>query len=361
MISRQKIRIRFNNFFRNLFFHLIFWESSFLLYAFLTGEDQIFKLYANFINIDSIYIAPAFIAVTTSLLFTILDIILTDRVMRFFPIRFTVFFKSLFYFLSVFIVILFASQSPITIFSTKDYTELLNKLPIMDIRFIRFLVFFYLSCFFNDFLKGMVKKIGRKNFISWVFGILNKPKEEERIFMFIDMKSSTSIAEKLMHKKFSYLVQDVFNDIAVVDNYRGEIYQYLGDGAIISWNLTTGLNRNNCIKAFYAFTDVIAKRQRYYKRKYGSIPKFKAGIHVGKVMVLQVGQIRRDISYNGDTINTAARIESKCNEYKKDLLISGNLYNILKDKKEFNIKNVENTKLKGKKKAIDIYSVKQKK
>ena len=206
----------------------------------------------------------------------------------------------------------------------------------------------------------MVRKVGRRNFYSWIFGLLNKPREEERIFMFVDMKSSTTIAEKLMHKKFSRLVRDVFNDMAVVDNYNGEIYQYLGDGAIVSWSFKKGLKRNNIIKAFYAFSKVVDKRSKYYQRKYGLVPKFKAGIHIGKVIVMQVGQIKRDISYNGDTLNTAARIEAQCNEYRQNLMISGNLYDLLRDKEEFRFKNVGNIKLKGKKKTVEIYQVKQK-
>jgi len=77
-------------------------------------------------------------------------------------------------------------------------------------------------------------------------------------------------------------------------------------------------------------------------------------------MVLQVGQIRRDISYNGDTINTAARIESMCNEYHQDLLISGDLHDMIIDKSPFSFKNISNIKLKGKRKAVDIYQVKKK-
>jgi len=79
------------------------------------------------------------------------------------------------------------------------------------------------------------------------------------------------------------------------------------------------------------------------------------------VMVLQVGQIRRDISYNGDTLNTAARIESMCNEYRQEVLISVDLYERIKDKKKYTFKNVGNIKLKGKRKAIDIFQVRKKK
>ncbi len=209
-------------------------------------------------------------------------------------------------------------------------------------------------------MQSVMKKVGRGNFKNWIFGMMNKPREDERIFMFIDMKSSTRIAEKLSHEKFSHLVQDVFNDMAIVDNYMGEIYQYMGDGAIISWSLKKGLKNNNFLKAFYGYANLIAKREKYYHKKYDLIPKFKAGVHVGKVMVLQVGRIRRDISYNGDTLNTTARIESMCNEYNKSLLISGELYNMLDPKDGFHFKEVGNIRLKGKRRMVDIYQVREK-
>jgi adenylate cyclase len=209
-------------------------------------------------------------------------------------------------------------------------------------------------------IKETVKKVGPGNFNSWILGLLNKPCEEERIFMFIDLKSSTTIAEKLGHKKFSHLVQDLFNDMAIVDNYDGEIYQYMGDGAIISWSLKNGLKQNKFLQAFFVFEKLIQKKHRYYKRKYNLTPQFKAGVHVGKVMVLQVGKIRRDISYNGDTMNTAARIESKCNELKSKLLISATLYNLITNKKRFIFKSVGKIELRGKRKAVEIYRVKTK-
>ena len=77
-------------------------------------------------------------------------------------------------------------------------------------------------------------------------------------------------------------------------------------------------------------------------------------------MMLQVGQIRRDISYNGDTINTAARIESKCSELKQELLISADLYNMLNSKKRFSFKNAGQIKLEGKRRSVGIYQVKKK-
>lgn len=360
MITADKIIIRYNKFIRTLFFHLLFWYLSLLFYNFITGDQQIFKVYFNLLEVENIYWVLLFLSICIALLFSLIDFIFSDKIMRFFPIRLMVFLKSVLYFASAFMLILFAARSPLTVYTSENYKDIIKLLPEMDMPFYRFLLFFYVFGFFNNFIRGTIKKIGRGNMRSWIIGMMNKPREEERIFMFIDMKSSTTIAEKLEHKKFSHLVQDVFNDLAVVDNYDGEIYQYLGDGAIISWSMKKGLKRNNFLNAFYAFTHAVNKRSRYYNRKYNLIPKFKAGAHAGKIMVLQVGKIRKDISYNGDTINTAARIESMCNEYKQNFLISGDLFNMIKNPKEFNMKEVGNIKLKGKRKAIDIYQVRSK-
>lgn len=360
MITSEKIEIRFNKVLRNFFFHIFFWYLSLLFYTFLTGEKQIFKVYLNLLEVENVYLIILFLSIWISILFSLIDMVFSDRIVRFFPRRFIIFLKSSLYLATAFVLILIASKSPITSFPYKTYSEILKHLPEIDIIFIRFLAYFYLAGFLINFLKATIKKVGRANFKNWVLGMLNKPREEERIFMFIDMKSSTTIAETLEHKKFSHLVQDVFNDLAVVDNYYGEIYQYLGDGAIISWNIKTGLKHNNFIKAFYAFTHVIHKRHRYYARKYGIIPQFKAGVHAGKVMVLQVGQIRRDISYNGDTINTAARIESMCNEFRQNLLISGELHKMIIDKSNYSFKLAGDLKLKGKRKSTEIYLIKQK-
>jgi len=360
MITAEKIRIRHNKFLRNLFTHIIFWYLSFLFYLFLTGEELFFKNYLNLLESNSILYIILFLSIGVSIFFSFIDFLFTERVLRFFPRRLMIFLKSLLYLVSVFLIIFIAVEVPISIIFEIDYTRILSFLPEFELSFFRFLTYFYISGFLINFLKSVVKKVGRGNFRNWTLGMLNKPREQKRIFMFIDMKSSTSIAEKLEHRKFSYLVQDIFNDMSIVDNYNGEIYQYLGDGAIISWSLKTGLKRNNCLNAFFAFNNVILKRERYYQRKYGLSPKFKAGMHVGNVMVLQVGQIRRDISYNGDVLNATARIESMCNEYKQKLLISGDLYDMLKEKQSHNFKNLGNVKLKGKRKGVDIYQVKNK-
>lgn len=344
-----------------LIYQIIFWYGIFLFYIFLTGDDKVFTIYFNLLQLDNLYINLLVFGSAISFLFFLLNLLITDRIVRFLPTRMIVFFKWLVYFGSAFVLMLIAARFSVNQIRRDNYEEIFQQIPKMDIHFFRFLAYFYLSGIIFNFLKGMRMRMGRMNFIRWFFGILSKPREEERIFMFLDMKSSTTIAEKLFHKKFSYLVQDIFNNMSVFGFYHGEIYQYLGDGAIISWKVKSGILDCNYLKAYFAFRKRISRRERYFNRKYKLVPEFKAGVHVGHVMVLQVGQTRRDISYNGDTINTAARIESMCKEYQQDLLISEDLYNRTEDKDAYFFKEIGRIKLKGKRKSTGIYQVKERK
>jgi len=357
MFTIEKIKTAVNRFLTNITFQFVFWVIAYMFYVFLTGDNNIINNFSQQAQIYPVYLFIVYVAVSTSLLFLVIDILFNDKVNRFFPIQLTLLIKSVLYFLSAFVIIFAASIPATGLPQNYTYSELILQIPDTNIYLFRFLIFFYIACFLNSLLKDVFTKIGRGNLKNWFFGALNKPREEERIFMFIDLKSSTAIAEALRHKKFSHLIQDLFNDLAIVDNYKGEIYQYLGDGAIISWTIKSGLMRNNFIRSFFAVSKVLENRKRYYNRKYKLTPQFKAGVHVGKVMVLQIGKIRRDISYNGDTMNTAARIESKCNELKSNLLISGVLYEMIQNKKQYKFKSAGEIQLKGKRKPMEIYKV----
>lgn len=357
MYFLEKPQIWLNNFIRSLFFHFIFWGFAFSFFLFLTGYSKVFVNYFGLLLKDDAYGNVLFATVVTAIIFTIVDILFADILMRRLPIKALMLIRTLIHLLLGYLMLIFSVfkiNSPEDLLNYKQFVALASDLNIAQWRF---LTFFFVSSVINITLKGILRKIGLSRFKDWFVGNLNKPKEENRIFMFVDMKSSVTIAEKLGHKRFSYLVQDVFNDLSMVDNYGGEIYQYLGDGAIISWSLRKGLRKNNCLRAFYAFLKVINRRRLYYDKSYGMIPEFKAGLHIGKIMVLQVGSIRRDISFNGDTLNTTARIESQCNEYKTNLLISGVLYEKIDNKSDFTFSEVGNIKLKGKHKGIQIYKV----
>ncbi|MDN5200970.1 adenylate/guanylate cyclase domain-containing protein [Fulvivirgaceae bacterium BMA10] len=220
-----------------------------------------------------------------------------------------------------------------------------------------FIFYCFLVGFLIDFIKQVDKKFGPGNLIRMLKGEFYGPKEDERIFMFLDLKSSTAIAEKLGHIKYSQLLQDCFVDIDIVAKYHAEIYQYVGDEVVLTWQRKKGLIDANCIRAFFAFTDRLEKRSDHYIRTYDVLPEFKAGLNMGKITIAEVGEIKREIAYHGDTINTASRIQAKCNDFDQQILISENLQQHLNGSNDFSRKLVGEVTLKGKLQAVNIYSV----
>jgi adenylate cyclase len=202
--------------------------------------------------------------------------------------------------------------------------------------------------------------LGEKNLNKLILGKFYYPREEERIFMFLDLQSSTQLAEKLGHIKYSKMIQDCFDDLGVVAEDEAEIYQYVGDEVILTWELEDGLRNQNCLNAFYNFKNQLDLKKDDYSEKYNCRPEFKAGINSGIVTVTEVGRYKKEIAYHGDTINTAARIRSKCNELNQELLISENLQNQISDN-GYIINKIASVELKGKKEEIIIYSVMQSK
>ncbi len=207
-------------------------------------------------------------------------------------------------------------------------------------------------------LKIAVERFGSGVFLKMLRGAYSNPKEEERIFMFLDLKDSTAIAEQLGHHKYSQFIQDCFFDLnEVVLKYEAEIYQYVGDEAVLSWSYKKGLSNSNCIEVFFAFEVKRTSRNAYYLGKYGVFPEFKAGMHGGTLMAAEVGFIKKELAYHGDVINTSARIQAECNKHNVNFLLSEKLLNDLKEKKSFSSKPIGDVLLKGKQKEIKIYSI----
>lgn len=196
--------------------------------------------------------------------------------------------------------------------------------------------------------------------ILWKFirGRYHKPREEERIFMFLDMKSSTSIAEKLGHVCFYALVNELFHEISQpVLQTKAEIYQYVGDEVVLTWEMEDGLQNSNCLKIFFIFRENLLRKSENYIRDFGVKPEFKAGLHFGKVISAQIGDLKREIVYNGDVLNTTARIQSECNKYKRDCLVSGPLVDRLKQMNGFIWERIDAVILRGKEKEMELFSV----
>ncbi|MEO6069122.1 MAG: adenylate/guanylate cyclase domain-containing protein [Chitinophagaceae bacterium] len=210
----------------------------------------------------------------------------------------------------------------------------------------------------SQFYTEVSESIGLGVLPNFFTGKYYKPVVEERIFMFLDMKSSTSIAEHLGHVLYFKMLKEYYFDLSeAILNSRGEIYQYVGDEVIVSWTIQNNLENNNCINCFFAMKKSIQKEAKKYIQHYGLIPEFKAAIHVGKVTTGEIGVIKKNIMFTGDVLNTTARIQELCNTYNVELLLSNDLLQILDLPPQFQIKPLGKIQLRGREEKINLATI----
>jgi adenylate cyclase len=228
----------------------------------------------------------------------------------------------------------------------------------LSARVFSVIVFWGIACMLALFILQINEKFGQGVLINFLLGRYHRPKEDKRIFMFMDLKSSTTHAEKLGHIRYSQLIQDCFFDLTdIVLSYEAKIYQYVGDEVVLSWDVEKGINHQNCLKTFFAYDNLLQRKSAYYKNKYGVIPEFKAGLNLGAVTVAEVGEIKKELAYHGDVLNTAARIQGRCNEYNKKLLVSEELKNNFEKQPTYGFEFLGDVILKGKEEPVNIYAV----
>ncbi len=208
-----------------------------------------------------------------------------------------------------------------TLLDPKLWEEVIERhfSPVIIIPFV-----FWLIVVLGTLIVFLVNdKYGPGVFVKFLQGKYFHPSREERVFMFLDLRSSTTIAETLGEERyFEFLREVVQLSTTSILKHKGEIYQYVGDEIVISWPLPLGVDQSNCINCFFDVQKRLLSHREHFENKYGIQPEFKAGLHFGNVMAGEIGVVKRDIAYSGDVLNTTARIQSKCNELGVDILLS---------------------------------------
>jgi adenylate cyclase len=195
--------------------------------------------------------------------------------------------------------------------------------------------------------------------IKYITGRYHLPEEVNKIFLFIDLKSSTAIAERLGNTVYSSFLIDYFHDMTgAILMSKAEIYQYIGDEIILTWSFNSGIKYARCINCFFDIQTSIEWNKEKYLKKYGVQPEFKAALHAGRVSVTWIGSIKKEIVYHGDVINTTARIQEECNKYSQKFLISEYMLQNVELPEYLRSEFVDELQLKGKEKKVKIFGLK---
>ncbi len=274
-----------------------------------------------------------------------------------------IFFKSLIYILaiivaSLIIIVLGHSLSQgLNPFSATVWSFVMSFL--INFAFWSIIFYYSLAIVISLFYKEVSDNIGHAASLNFFTGKYHKPKSENRVFMFLDMKSSTAFAEKLGHIRYFQMLKEYYDDLSQpILNYGGEIYQYVGDEIVITWNTKKDF-AENALNCFFAMKDALSNQHQKYFSKYGIAPTFKAGLHFGNVTTGEIGSLKKDIVFTGDTLNTTARIQSLCNQYGVDLLVSGDFLNAMESNGHYKIRSLGKVQLRGRNEGMELFSMKK--
>lgn len=241
--------------------------------------------------------------------------------------------------------------------SFDEFTYIFFNKIMLTPSFMMFMIDLGLLAFISILLLEITDKYGPGGFTNLIRGRYNKPRIENRIFLFLDINDSTTIAEKMGHEKYFSWLKEFFADVTepILAN-GGEIYQYVGDEIVLSWK-NNAENKLSTLKFIRQAYFILKRKEKKYVSRYGVVPTFKAGIHAGEVTAGYIGIIKKDLVYSGDTLNTTARIRGKCHDLNHDFLLSGNFFKDFKPPSSYEITPIGEMDFKGRNEKENLYAV----
>ena len=283
------------------------------------------------------------------------------RLVRKYKIRRLMVVMVLFDLVTFIIIALLLGIVHYSIDNTLTFTETITKMGrfLFNSTSLFFLMVMFIWSYVYQLLNTLLHQVGYAPLGRIMLGYYQKPREEEHIFMFLDLQSSTAFAEKLGHERYSYFIQDCFKCVsASLLATSGRVYQFVGDEVVITWDAKKIKNFKAAVDFFCLYEEALEKRRAYFEEEYGLQPVFTASINVGKVMAAEVGEVKRELAFHGDVLNTAARIQKQCKRYKKRILVTREFaVRLAKNTKLYKIEYVDFVKFQGKDKSVKIYEV----
>ena len=344
-----------------LFYSTIYWSFVFCLFILIRyygrHQEQVdTEQLSDAISVSEYVWFGVLLGVMVALVYTVIEFLFDKFLSKALHLGLIIIIKSVIYLLFLIFSLTFIA------YLAEDYinVDFPNERGWWLTNRIFWLVtaYFIICSLIFAFFRLANDKFGNGVILKMLIGHYRKPREVDRIFMFLDLKSSTTHAEKLGNIKYSHLIQDCFFYLnRIVQKHNADIYQYVGDEAVLSWKLKKGMNKADCINLFFDFEKNLKRHSKYYKKRYGLLPEFKAGIHAGRIIIAEVGTVKKELAYHGDVINTTARIQKQCNDYNESLLMSEELLDRLKFTRFYKSELIDNVLLKGKTKEYKIYAI----
>lgn len=203
----------------------------------------------------------------------------------------------------------------------------------------------------------MRRKLGSEVFGALLTGRYFHPREEERVFLFMDLKDSTAITERLGHALYSLFIRKCYRELSdLVLTHQAQIYQYVGDEVVLSWRKDKDAARR-CVALCLEFQQRLRQNAALYEKEFDATPVFRGGADLGTVTAAEVGEVKLEVAYHGDVLNTAARLLGKCKDVDVLFLVSEKVQREVSA--DFRCHHQGELELRGKSETVQAYSISQ--
>lgn len=179
----------------------------------------------------------------------------------------------------------------------------------------------------------------------------------EMSVLFADIRSFTSISEKLEASQVKTLLNQYFTPMTkIIFDNAGTIDKYVGDMIMAFWGAPMD-NKNHAldsVKSGFAMLEMADQMTGQFKEMGIEAIHIGVGVNSGTMNVGDMGSTyRRSYTVLGDAVNLASRLESSTKFYHADFIISKNTLEGCRG--EVIARYLDKVKVIGKDEAIEIY------
>ena len=180
---------------------------------------------------------------------------------------------------------------------------------------------------------------------------------KELTFLFTDIRGFTTLCEGLSPGKVVEMLNH-FLDIqsSVIIANGGDVDKFVGDEVMAVFDGPS--KEQNACKTSLEINKAIAEEKELAQAAHQNVIAIGTGINTGQVVSGSVGaRDRMDFTSIGDTVNLAARLEGVNKQYGTKTLISGAVYDRVKDL--YLCREIDWLTVKGKTKIVTAYELLQ--
>lgn len=220
------------------------------------------------------------------------------------------------------------------------------------------LLFTTLATILTNFSRLVSFKIGRGILTDFFLGQYHQPKQRERVFVFLQVTNAEVVLRNSKIEAYHQFINELFREISIIAmRHNGYVYEYVDDQIILYWKCNRSDWPGAVLNFYHEVLRSVKTQEAYFMRIYNLVPSLRWGAHGGKVIQAEIGEIKTEIVFHGDVLNTAARIAAIDRTDSNALVFSQYIFDNINPIEGVMISPMGAIELRGKLQTVPLYAL----